>query len=82
MHLKYVKGHSGDTGNDGADGLAVSGCGYPEVGERDWDAARGVVENPLLEDDLTMEDWEVRALFLFLSSICLSFVVGIRRGYC
>ena len=34
--LEYVKGHSGDVGNDGADTLAVAGCSLPEKPERDW----------------------------------------------
>ena len=36
VSLEYVKGHSGDVGNDGADALAVAGCGYPEELEKDW----------------------------------------------
>lgn len=36
VQLEYVKGHSGDVGNDGADALAVSGCNLLEIPERDW----------------------------------------------
>jgi len=36
VKFEYVKGHSGDAGNDGADALAVAGCGHPEMPERDW----------------------------------------------
>jgi len=36
VQLEYVKGHSGDKGNDGADALAVAGCSHPETPERDW----------------------------------------------
>lgn len=36
VQLEYVKGHSGDTGNDGADALAVAGCSCLEIPERDW----------------------------------------------
>jgi hypothetical protein len=36
VQLEYVKGHSGDVGNDGADALAVAGCSHPEIPEKDW----------------------------------------------
>ena len=36
VQFEYVKGHSGDVGNDGADALAVAGCSRPEMPERDW----------------------------------------------
>ena len=36
VQIEYVKGHSGDVGNDGADALAVAGCDFPEEPERDW----------------------------------------------
>jgi len=36
VRIEYVKGHSGDVGNDGADALAVAGCDLPEEQERDW----------------------------------------------
>ena len=36
VKLEYVKGHSGNVGNDGADALAVAGCDLPEEPERDW----------------------------------------------
>lgn len=36
MAFEYVKGHSGERGNDGADGLAVGGCSAEEVPERKW----------------------------------------------
>ena len=41
VQLEYVKGHSGDTGNDGADALAVAGCGRAETPERDWESLKG-----------------------------------------
>jgi len=49
VQLEYVKGHSGDVGNDGADGLAVAGCNLPETPERDWG---GLKETHDLERDL------------------------------
>lgn len=36
VNIEYVKGHSGNVGNDGADALAVAGCDLPEEPERDW----------------------------------------------
>jgi hypothetical protein len=48
IRLVYVKGHSGDTGNDGADFLACQGVTYPPAPERDWEQ--------LLED---FEDLEI-----------------------
>ena len=36
VKFEYVKGHSGDVGNDGADALAVAGCSLPVLPERDW----------------------------------------------
>ena len=36
VKIEYVKGHSGDVGNDGADTLAVAGCDLPEEPERSW----------------------------------------------
>ncbi|KAF5311802.1 hypothetical protein D9619_002783 [Psilocybe cf. subviscida] len=36
--FEYVKGHSGDPGNDGADWMANLGAALPEAPDRDWDA--------------------------------------------
>ncbi|KAF9644775.1 ribonuclease H-like protein [Thelephora ganbajun] len=52
VELEYVKGHSGNTGNDGADALAVAGCGYPEMPEKDW---AGLKEAHNAEQELMAE---------------------------
>ena len=38
IRLQYVKGHSGNVGNDGADAMANRGTLLPVVEESDWDA--------------------------------------------
>lgn len=38
VKLEYVKGHSGDVGNDGADAMANQGALLPDTPERDWEA--------------------------------------------
>jgi ribonuclease HI len=40
VRLEHVRGHAGEEGNEGADGLAVSGAKLREVEEPDWDALR------------------------------------------
>ena len=49
VRLEYVKAHSGDVGNDGADALAVAGCSLPEIPEQDW---AGLKETHILEQDM------------------------------
>ncbi|RDB29135.1 Ribonuclease H [Hypsizygus marmoreus] len=39
IRLQYVKGHSGERGNDGADAQANLGALLPPVPERDWEQA-------------------------------------------
>ena len=46
IRLRYVKGHSGDVGNDGADAMANRGTLLPAVEDRDWEA----LEMKLSED--------------------------------
>jgi ribonuclease HI len=36
VQLEFVKGHSGNVGNNGADALATVGHSHPEVEEKDW----------------------------------------------
>ncbi|KII93313.1 hypothetical protein PLICRDRAFT_151900 [Plicaturopsis crispa FD-325 SS-3] len=45
VQLEYVKGHSGDTGNDGADFCANMGARCEEIPERDWVALLEALES-------------------------------------
>ena len=45
IRLQYVKGHSGNIGNDGADAMANKGALLPPVEELDWEA----IESKLLK---------------------------------
>jgi hypothetical protein len=47
VRLQHVKGHAGEEGNDGADGLANLGCGMSVVGEKDWEAMENIVRKTL-----------------------------------
>ncbi|KDQ50240.1 hypothetical protein JAAARDRAFT_588769 [Jaapia argillacea MUCL 33604] len=47
VELAYVKGHSGDEGNDGADGLAVAGTREAVRPDRDWDGDRKKLEEQM-----------------------------------
>lgn len=44
IHLEYVKGHSGDQGNDGADHQANLGCVLPVTPEPDWAALKAKLQ--------------------------------------
>jgi len=43
VRLQYVKGHSGEEGNEGADFLAGQGCFMKSLSERNWEAEEGNV---------------------------------------
>lgn len=45
--LEYVKGHSGDVGNDGADLMANRGSTMSELEDRDWDALEQELEEQI-----------------------------------
>ncbi|KAH9486418.1 Ribonuclease H1 [Psilocybe cubensis] len=47
--LEYVKGHSGDIGNDGADFMANQGAVKPRVDERPWEAIEKQLQRKLME---------------------------------
>lgn len=40
-------------GNDGADGLAVAGCGHAEVPERDWVGLKNTYSHNAEQDPMT-----------------------------
>ncbi|KNZ76361.1 Ribonuclease H [Termitomyces sp. J132] len=50
VRMEYVKGHSGDRGNDGADAQANKGALLPSVPERDWAKAKQELLEGLREE--------------------------------
>lgn len=70
VQLEYVKGHSGDIGNDGADALAVAGCSHPEMPERDWVGLKKA-DLPNTEQDMMMD---LADIDLAVSSVSNPFV--------
>jgi len=55
IRLKYVPGHSGVVGNEGADGLAVRGVALPQLGEVDWDGRRNVKAKLISNSDSALK---------------------------
>lgn len=53
--LEYVKGHSGDTGNDGADLMANHGAVLPIQPERNWEALERELKQQLAKTDFHEE---------------------------
>ncbi|KAG6874387.1 hypothetical protein C0995_015123 [Termitomyces sp. Mi166 len=56
VHMEYVKGHSGDRGNDGADAEANKGALLPPVSERDWTKAKQELLEQFEEERRSSED--------------------------
>ena len=54
--LEYVKGHSNDIGNDGADYMANLGALEPREPERDWASLIKLVDEELAQITLASED--------------------------
>ncbi|KAG6851397.1 hypothetical protein H0H93_005795 [Arthromyces matolae] len=50
VRMQYVKGHSGDVGNDGADAQANLGAFLPPIPERDWAKAEKEVLDQAEQD--------------------------------
>ena len=58
IRLQYVKGHSGDIGNDGADAMANGGTLLPAVKERDWAALERKLSEQLEQGSVETSDIE------------------------
>ena len=56
IRLQYVKGHSGDVGNDGADAMANRGTLLPAVKERDWEALELKLSEQLEQSSVETSD--------------------------
>jgi len=67
VRLEYVKGHSGDTGNDGADALAVAGCSHPEISEKDWVRLKEAYYLNKAEQDVMAEFADIDPADFFLN---------------
>ena len=52
VRFEFVKAHSENVGNDGADALAVAGCSCPEIPERDW---VGLTKSRNAEQDMVVD---------------------------
>jgi RNase H len=62
IRLQYVKGHSGDIGNDGADAMANGGTLLPAVEERDWAALERKLSEQLEQGSVETSDIEPQPL--------------------
>ncbi|KAF9486433.1 ribonuclease H-like protein [Pholiota conissans] len=60
--FEYVKGHSGDIGNDGADLMANHGTVKPDCPERDWKALEAELVQKLSETDYHGEKIPIEVL--------------------
>ncbi|KAG6876590.1 hypothetical protein C0993_002016, partial [Termitomyces sp. T159_Od127] len=61
VHMEYVKGHSGDRGNDGADAQANKGALLPPMPERDWTKAKEELLERLEEERRSNEGQPISA---------------------
>lgn len=70
VRIEHVRGHSGDTGNEGADYLARMGATGAAVDDYDWDMIREAVEKDTRELLQSRRVATTREEFQVLLEVC------------